>query len=46
MKPGNRLILSTVLILTAVMLKDKKLFFRKPLLIEEVFFIERQVDLN
>ncbi len=26
MKPGNRLILSTVLILTTVMLKDKKMF--------------------
>jgi hypothetical protein len=36
-KPGNRLILGTVLILTAEMLEDKKLFFKNLFLLEEVF---------
>lgn len=38
MKPGNRLFKSTVLNLAAEMLRDKKLFFRKPLLIWKGFF--------
>lgn len=33
MKPGNRLTVSTVLILTTDTLKDKKMLSRKPLLI-------------
>lgn len=38
-KPGNRLILSTVLILTAEMLKDKKLFFFGNRFLWKWFFI-------